>query len=143
MTVDVKQIGDTLMTLERSLNERWSSGDSSGYLENYHEDISYFDPVTETLLVGRSTVVAHISKIYSNPHIVRSEYLNPHVIVSDAGDLAVLSYNLNTFVADESGGEKLLRAWNSTEIYRLINKKWRIVHSNWALTKSFACAVAS
>lgn len=143
MAADVNQIGDTLMALERSLNERWSSGDSSGYLENYHEDISYFDPVAETLLVGRPSVVAHISKIYSNPHIVRNEYLNPHVIVSDAGDLAVLSYNLNTFVADESGEEKLLRAWNSTEVYRLIDKQWRIVHSNWALAKSFAGAIAS
>ena len=143
MMVDVRQIGETLIALERSLNERWSSGDSSGYLGNYHEDISYFDPVTETLLVGRSAVAAHISKIYSNPHIVRSEYLNPHVIVSDAGDLAVLSYNLNTFVSDESGGEKLLRAWNSTEVYGLIDDQWRIVHSNWALTKSLASAVAS
>lgn len=143
MTVDAKQVSKTLIALERSLNERWSTGDSSGYLENYHEDVSYFDPVTDRLLIGRSAVLDHISKIYRNPHIVRSEYLNPHVIVSHGGDLAVLSYNLNTFVSDDSGGEKLLRAWNSTEVYRLIDDQWRIVHSNWALTKSFAVATAS
>ncbi|KOF14367.1 hypothetical protein AC244_27400 [Ensifer adhaerens] len=143
MTVDVKNVSETLIALERSLNERWSTGDSSGYFDNYHESISYFDPVTETLLVGRTAVVGHLSKIYQNPHILRSEYLNSHVVASDGGDLAVLSYNLNTFVSDGSGGEKLLRAWNSTEVFRLIDGQWRIVHSNWALTKSLAIPTAS
>ena len=140
---DVKKIGETLLNLERSLNERWSTGDCHGYLNNYHEDISYFDPVVEKLLVGRDSVLKHLLKLYRNPHIVRNEYLNPHVIVSDGGDLAVLSYNLRTFVADEKEGEKLLRAWNSTEVYRLIDGEWRIVHSNWALTQSLAIASAS
>lgn len=140
---DVKKIGETLFSLERSLNERWSTGDCHAYLNNYHEDISYFDPVVEKLLVGRDSVLKHILKLYKNPHIVRSEYLNPHVIVSDGGDLAVLSYNLRTFVADEKEGEKLLRAWNATEVYRLIDGEWRIVNSNWALTQSMAIASAS
>ncbi|MET7643085.1 hypothetical protein ABZS83_05460 [Streptomyces sp. NPDC005426] len=30
------------------------------------------------------------------PHIVRSEYLNPQGHVSDGGDLAFLTYDLNT-----------------------------------------------
>lgn len=140
---DVKKIGETLLNLERSLNERWSTGDCHGYLNNYHEDISYFDPVVEKLLVGRDSVLKHLLKLYKNPHIVRNEYLNSHVIVSDGGDLAVLSYNLRTFVADKEEGEKLLRAWNATEVYRLIDAEWRIVHSNWALTQSMAIASAS
>jgi hypothetical protein len=40
-------------------------------------------------------------------------------------------------------GEKLLRAWNTTEVHRLIDGEWRIVHSNWALTQSMAIASAS
>jgi ketosteroid isomerase-like protein len=102
-----------------------------------------FDPVVERILVGRESVVEHLLKLYKNPHIVRSEYLNPHVIVSDGGDLAVLSYNLNTFVSDEAGCHKLRRAWNTTEVYRLVDGQWRIVHSNWALTKSSSVATAS
>jgi ketosteroid isomerase-like protein len=143
MKVDVKHISETLFALERALNERWSTGDSSGYLDNYHEDVSYFDPAIDKLLVGRAAVVSHISKIYKNPNIVRNEYLNPHVIVSEGGDLAVLSYNLNTFVLDQAGAEKMLRAWNSTEVYRLIDGEWRIVHSNWGLTKAMTVATAS
>ncbi|MDA9409781.1 MULTISPECIES: YybH family protein [unclassified Bradyrhizobium] len=143
MTADTNKIGEALLELERSLNERWSAGDSSGYLENYHDELSYFDPHVEKLLVGREAVLGHLRALYEDPHIIRSEYLNPHVIVSDGGDLAVLSYNLNTFVSDGKGGEKQLRAWNSTEVYRLIDGRWRIVHSNWALTKSMAAASAS
>jgi len=65
MAVDVKNIGAAVLELERSLNERWSAGDCHGYLDNYHDDISYFDLVVERIL-----------KLYKNPHIVRSEYLN-------------------------------------------------------------------
>lgn len=140
MKANVDNIKATLISIEQGLNERWSTGDSSGYFDNYHEDMSYFDPAVDTLLVGRQAVLAHLSKIYKNPNIVRNEYLNPHVIVSEGGDLAVLSYNLNTFVLDEAGVEKMLRAWNSTEVYRLIDGQWRIVHSNWALAKSLATA---
>jgi ketosteroid isomerase-like protein len=143
MTVDVKKIGGAVLELERSLNERWSTGDCHGYLGNYHDDISYFDPVVERILIGRESVVEHLLKLYKNPHIVRSEYLNPHVIVSNGGDLAVLSYNLNTFVSDEGGDDKLHRAWNTTEVYRLVDGQWRIVHSNWALAKSASVATAS
>jgi ketosteroid isomerase-like protein len=143
MSSNLQTISQEVLELERSLNERWSVGDSRGYLDNYHEDISYFDPALERLLVGRDAVVEHIQKLYKNPHIVRSEYLNPDVIASDAGDLAVLSYNLRTYVAAENGGEKLLRAWNTTEVYRRIAGAWRIVHSNWAITQSMTTASAS
>ena len=143
MKTDSKNIAKTLLDLEISLNERWSSGDSSGYLDNYHEDISYFDPLVENQLIGRQAVLKHITKLYQNPHIVRNEYLHTHVNVSADGELAVLGYNLNTFVLDESGNEKLLRAWNSTEVYRLVDGQWRIVHSNWGLTKSINIASVS
>lgn len=143
MCSNLKTISQEVLELERSLNERWSVGDSSAYLDNYHEDISYFDPAVEKLLVGRDAVVLHLQKLYKNPHIVRSEYLNPDVIASEVGDLAVLSYNLRTYVAAEGGGEKLLRAWNATEVYRRIDGAWRIVHSNWAITQSMTTASAS
>jgi ketosteroid isomerase-like protein len=143
MSVDKAAISTTILELEKSFNERWSVGDNRGYLDNYAEEISYFDPVLKNLVVGRDAVIAHIESIYSNPHIVRSEYLNPAVSVSDSGDLAVLAYNLDTYVLDDSGNERKLRAWNATEVYRLIDGDWHIVHSNWALTRSAGRAIAS
>lgn len=132
MKPDIKKITETILSIERSANERWNKGDCYGYLDTYSDDMTYFDPLTEKLAVGHKAVSEHILKIYRNPNIVRSEYLNPEVAVSDAGDLAVLSYNLRNFVADEKEGEKLLHTWNSTEVYRLIDGKWRIVNSHWS-----------
>lgn len=143
MSSNIEMVKQEVFELERTLNERWSAGDNRGYLDNYHDDISYFDPVLESLLVGRDAVVEHIQKLYKNPHIVRSEYLNPHVITSEAGDLAVLSYNLRSYVVDARGAEQLLRAWNATEVYRKITGTWRIVHSNWAITQSMTIPSAS
>ncbi|MFF5369773.1 YybH family protein [Streptomyces sp. NPDC013187] len=143
MSVDKEEISKTILELEKSFNDRWSGGDNRGYLDNYAETISYFDPVLKELLVGRDVVIAHIESLYSNPHIVRSEYLNPVVHVSDSGDSAVLAYNLNTYTLDDDGNEQQLRGWNATEAYRLIDGEWRIVHSNWAFTQTAEDAIAS
>ncbi|MFI9173638.1 YybH family protein [Streptomyces lincolnensis] len=143
MSVDKDEIGKTVLELEKSFNERWSVGDNRGYLDNYAEEISYFDPVLKELLVGRDAVVAHIESLYSNPHIVRSDYLNPDVIVGDSGDFALLAYNLDTYVLDDNGDERQLRAWNATEAYRLIDGEWRIVHSHWAFARTATEATAS
>ncbi|MFJ7589600.1 YybH family protein [Streptomyces sp. NPDC097617] len=143
MSVDEDAIGKTVIELEKSFNERWSAGDNRGYLDAFADEVSYLDPILENILVGRDEVIAWIDSIYSNPHIVRSEYLNPQVHVSDAGDLAVLAYNLKTFVLDEDGKEKQLRAWNATHGYRLIDGQWRIVHSNWAFSRTVTEKIAS
>ncbi|MGY1503546.1 YybH family protein [Streptomyces sp. QTS52] len=143
MGVSKEEISKTILELEKSFNERWSVGDNRGYLDNYAEEISYFDPIDKDLVVGRDATVAHIEAIYSNPYIVRNEYLNPVVHVSDGGDFAVLAYNLNTYVLDDNGNERQLRAWNATEAYRLIDGEWRIVHSNWAFAQTATGAIAS
>ena len=143
MSVNKEEISTTVLELEKSFNERWSSGDNRGYLDNYADQISYFDPVLKELVVGGDQVIGHIESIYTNPHIVRSEYLNPVVHVSDHGDFAVLAYNLNTYVLDANGNEQQLRAWNATEAYQLIDGQWRIVHSNWAFSQTVTEKIAS
>ena len=134
MTIEASKITETILGIERAANERWNQGDCNGYLDTYSENITYFDPVTEKLVVGRPSVVKHIRGIYKNPNIVRSEYRDPQVAVSDDGRLAALSYNLRNFVAD-GAGEKLLAHWNCTEVYRLADGEWRIVHSHWSFAK--------
>jgi hypothetical protein len=96
--------------------------------------------VHKGLIVGRDKDIAHIDSI---PHIVRSEYLNPAVSVADNDDFAILAYNLNTYVLDDNGNERQLRAWNATEAYPLIDGVWLIVHSHWACTQTATGAIAS
>jgi ketosteroid isomerase-like protein len=57
------------------------------------------------------------------------------VILSNGGDLAVLHYNLVNIVPDGQGGEKQDTPWNSTQVYRLIDGQWRVVHVNWSFTR--------
>ncbi|MFI6699553.1 YybH family protein [Streptomyces sp. NPDC050509] len=142
MGVNKEEISKTLIELEKSYNERFSVGDAGGYLDGFADEVSYFDPILKDIAVGKEKTVAWLSSIYSNPNIVRSEYLNPQVHVGDSGDFAVMGYNLKTYVLDEDGNDKLLRAWNATHGYRLVDGEWLIVHSNWAFSETLKDLVA-
>jgi hypothetical protein len=52
MGVDKAEISRTILELEESFNERWSVGDNRGYLDNYAEEVSYFDPILKELTVA-------------------------------------------------------------------------------------------
>lgn len=143
MSGNKDQISRTIIELEKAFNERWSAGDNRGYLDGFAEEVSYFDPILKDVITGRDKVIAHIESVYSNPNIVRSEYLNPAVHVGDSEDFAVLGYNLNTYILDDNGNEIQLRAWNATHAYRLIDGEWRIVHSNWAFAQTAQGNIAS
>ena len=136
MKADVSKIAATILSLERAINDRWNKGDVDGALEVYSEDVTYFDPLTEKRIEGRLAVEAYFRQFFEGKlSILRNEYLKPQVIVSDAGDLAVLNYNLVYFLADGNGGEKPGTPWNSTQVYRFIDGKWRVVHVNWSFTR--------
>src|SRR3954454_14133556 len=66
MTSDVSKITQAILDIERSINERWNNGDCSGYIETYSEDVTYFDPATDKLMVGRKAVEDHIRRLYKN-----------------------------------------------------------------------------
>ena len=136
MNVDANKISETILGIERAANERWNNGDCNGYLETYSEDVTYFDPLTETRLEGRKAVEAYFRQFFQGKlNILRNEFPNPQVIVSDGGDLAVLHYNLVNIGPDAKGGEKQGTPWNSTQVYRLIDGQWRVVHVNWSFTR--------
>lgn len=136
MKADFNKITETILSLEQGINDRWNKGDVDGALEMYSEDVTYFDPLTEMRLEGRKAVEAYFRQFFEGKlNILRNELPNPQVIVSDAGDLAVLNYNLVNIVADANGGEKPGTPWNSTQVYRLIDGQWRVVHVNWSFTR--------
>lgn len=135
-TTDASKISETILGFEQGINERWNKGDVDGALEMYSEDVTYFDPLTEMRLEGRKAVEMYFRQFFEGKlNILRNEFPNPQVIVSDSGDLAVLNYNLINIVPDGQGGEKRGTPWNSTQVYRLINGQWRVVHVNWSFTR--------
>lgn len=130
------EITKTILSLEQGINERWNKGDVDGALQMYSEDVTYFDPLTERRLEGREAVETYFRQFFEGKlNILRNEFPNPQVIVSDGGDLAVLHYNLVNIVPDGEGGEKQGTPWNSTQVYRLTGGQWRVVHVNWSFTR--------
>lgn len=136
MSPDAQQITQAILASERAINERWNKGDVDGALETYSDDVSYFDPLTATRLDGRKAVEAYFRQFFEGKlNILRSDYPNPQVIVSGSGDFAVATYNLVNFATDGNSGEKPGTPWNSTQVYRLIDGKWRVVHVHWSFTR--------
>jgi ketosteroid isomerase-like protein len=64
--------------------------------------------------------------------IDRYEMLDPRV--QQSGDVAVLSFNLVSHTHNPDGSPRTVR-WNSTEVYRRISGRWKIVHNHWSFTR--------
>lgn len=136
MNADASRIADTILALEKAVNERWNRGDVDGALDIYSDDVTYFDPMTPVRLDGHKAVSAYFKKYFEGKlNILRNNFPNPQVVVSDDGTMAVLAYNLINIVPDELHGEKTGTEWNSTQVYRLIKGQWRVVHVNWSFTR--------
>jgi uncharacterized protein (TIGR02246 family) len=132
----MEKIKEILIKSELSINERWNKGDVDGALEVYADDVTYFDPMTEKTLVGKKEVEAYFRNFFEGKlNIHRNDFLNERVIVSENGDMAVITYNLNNFMLDEEGNEQPGAKWNSTQVYRLIDGVWKVVHVNWSFTQ--------
>jgi ketosteroid isomerase-like protein len=54
--------------------------------------------------------------------------------VDRAGEAAILTYNLVSYGRRADGGAVVAR-WNSTAVYRLIDGRWKILHSHWSFTR--------
>src|SRR6185503_221345 len=75
-----------IVKLERGALDRWSKGDTGGYMDLYSDDVSYFDPFTEKRVEGRAAMIERYKPFDGKFSIARYEILNPVVIAS--GDIA-------------------------------------------------------
>lgn len=116
-----------VLSMERSALDRWGKGDPDGFLEITDPDIVYFDPFTERRLEGIEALRNLYDGLRGKIFIERYELLNPKVSV--CGNVAVLTFNF-----DSHGSEGLMR-WNTTEVYRRKDERWRIIHTHWSLTQ--------
>jgi RNA polymerase sigma factor (sigma-70 family) len=124
---------DAIVALERGALDRWQKGDPGGFYEIMAADQNYFDPLTERRLDGSTAVKGHLDPFAGKFSSERLDIVNPHVRRQD--DLAVLTFNLNSYGGQTNGGPKEDAEWNSTEVYQRIDGKWKIVHSHWSYVK--------
>ena len=122
---------DDIIALERAALDRWGAGDPQGFLETYAPQITYFDIATEHRIDGHAAMTDYYRPLFGKLRIPRYEMVDPKV--QHHGDVAVLSYNLNSESVQPDGKHVTVR-WNSTAVYARIDGKWRMIHSHWSLT---------
>ena len=123
---------ETIIALERAALDRYGNGDPKGYLETYAPDVTYFDPAQPGRVDGLGAMKELLVPITGKIKIDHYEMIGPKV--QHLGDIAVLSYNLVSYVK-RPNGESVIVRWNSTEVYGRIEGKWKIIHSHWSYTK--------
>jgi ketosteroid isomerase-like protein len=122
-----------IISRERAALDRWGRGDPEGFIEIFAEGVTYFDPALERRLDGFTALRDHLAPLTGKIKIDRYEMVEPRV--QRHGDAAVLTFNLINYGKREDGTEEVRVRWNSTEVYALIEGKWKIVHSHWSYIK--------
>ena len=121
-----------VIALERAALDRWGQGDPSVYLSLFESDVTYFDPTVERRIHGADAMRALFAPITGRIRVDRYDMLGP--IVQQAGDMAVLTFNLVSYRTDD-GVERAISRWNATEVYRRSDSGWRICHSHWSYVR--------
>ena len=127
---------DTIIAMEKAALDRWGKGDPQGYLDIMDTDLTYFDPFQEKRLDGLDAMKEFIKPFWGKIKVDRFEMLNPKV--QRDGDMALLTFNLLSYVRQPDGTEKVVARWNSSELYRRMKGEWKIIHSHWSYIKPAA-----
>jgi ketosteroid isomerase-like protein len=124
---------DKIVAMEKAALDRWGKGDPQGYLEIMDTDLTYFDPFQEKRLDGLGAMKDFIKPFTGKIKVDRFDMLNPRV--QREGNVALLTFNLLSYVRQPDGTEKIAARWNSSEVYRKIEGKWKVIHSHWSYVK--------
>jgi ketosteroid isomerase-like protein len=127
------RLTEDIVALERSALDVWFTGDPQGYFDLYAPEVTYFDPNQEKRVDGLEAMKALFQKMKSP--IIDPRYEMIGAKVQQHGDVALLTFNLNSYGKLAGQPETVLARWNSTEVYSRINGKWKIIHSHWSYIK--------
>lgn len=122
---------DPILQRERQLLDRWVQGGGVD-AEHYADDVTYFDPLTRARIDGLQALSVYCESSQGQHEIARYEIANPQVV--NAGELALLTYNLTTYARDANDEEKLADSWNCTAVYRRDGNSWKVLHAHWSFT---------
>ena len=128
-----KDVASQIISLERRALDRWGKGDPGGYWEIYAPEVTYFDPLQDKRVDGLDAIKATQAPIVGKVHVDRYDMIDPRV--QHCGEIAVLTFNLLSYRTGGDGKETVVGRWNSTEIYRSMSGKWRIIHVHWSYRK--------
>lgn len=127
-TTNAQSAEEVIINTERAALDRWKTGDTFGFVEIAAEDITYFDPSIEKRVTGKKEYHDYFASLNGTFSFPGYELLNPQVQLY--GDVGILTFN---YVGYSNDGKK--DYWNTTEVYHLIEGKWKLASSHWANTK--------
>ena len=126
---DPEAIAQTIIALEKQALDRWSAGDPQGFAANFTADATYFDDIgAQARLEGTEELQNYFKSLDGKISKHSYELVNPKVQVYD--NIAILTFQYHSKIGEASGPP-----WKATEVYRLTNGKWQVVHSNWSMVK--------
>jgi uncharacterized protein (TIGR02246 family) len=129
-TLKQEDVEKTILAQERKMWDRWSSGDPLGFAESFADDATYFDDIgAQTRLDGREKIQKYLATFKGNIPTHKYEIENPKVQVY--GSVAILTFRYHSNMPDGVP----VPPWKVTDVYRLINNEWEIVHAHWAQVK--------
>lgn len=124
---DAAKVQEVIIALETEALEAWNRSEPDKFLKLSADNVTYFDPMLDKRMDGLDKLTAYYDQMRGEGRVTKYEMINP-VVVSTA-NMAVLTYNLDSYV-----GETVYK-WNCTEVYKLINSEWKIVHTHWSFIK--------
>ena len=127
-SIKYSDVQSRIIAKEKTLLDRWKTGDTFGFVEAAADEITYFDGSLKMRCDGIKEFRDYLASFNGTFSFPGYELLNPNVQLY--GDIAILTFN---FVGYMDDGKR--DPWNTTEVYLLINGDWKIVSSHWSHTK--------
>jgi ketosteroid isomerase-like protein len=123
-----KNADQEVIALERSALDKWSQGNTLGYIEISADDLTWFDftPGRQPRIEGLEAMRNFLAPLGQQiPHHTY-ELVDPRVQVY--GSTAILTFHWS---ATTTEGQPLPR-WKATSVYHWKDGKWRMVHGHWS-----------
>ncbi len=121
------------MSLEKGAMNRWKNGDTWGWAEISAPEITYIDPGLTKHIEGLEEYKKYLKQFEGKINYQGSEFINPKVVKH--GNIAVLTYNYKSTKTGADGSISNQTLWNTTEVYCLLDEKWKIIHTHWSYVK--------
>jgi len=125
-----EDVEKAILAHEHQMWDGWSAGDPLGFAKSFADDATYFDDIgAQTRLDGREEIKKYLATFEGKipPH----RYVMEDPKVQRYGDVAILTFRYHSIMPDS----KPVPPWKVTDVYRLINNEWKIVHAHWDQVK--------
>lgn len=131
-TLSSQEVEKEIVAHEHTMWDRWSAGDPLGFAESFQDDATLFrwqDVQAQARLDGLEEIQEYLATFEGNIPVHKYEMVDSRVQVY--GEIAILTFEYHITMPD---GESDL-PWKATDVYRLVNGEWKIVHAHWSLVK--------